>query len=369
MYVIRDKIKYRAKVRTKSQSGNTGFTDGLRLKDDLSKADIFFSTRMSDLIGLLNNLCFRCSSVSAALSEKIEKPSFESLKKGLELETIFYLSSTFPEIIKQFNKDKELALDEYDENSTERITEEIRYLQERKKEIQNKCNIVFFEVWKECMDSITNTINYEAIINKLRPDADEFVEDIMKESRLKSNLKEVYLYDYITSEIKRLKKKQSQIQEPQKVSVQELSGDIVSNEYIYGNLSESLSTNHEPKQLVLKSFKHDNLFVREIVKEIINVFYSNSATNLALIETVFYDHDLLRKRNKHKDFLNDLIKMDAISINDEVISKTANGMSVKMKKLPKTGYRSWPNINHNDKKMCIDISEKLDPTMKYKGLL
>ena len=30
MYVIRDKIKYRAKVRTKSQSGNTGFTDGLR---------------------------------------------------------------------------------------------------------------------------------------------------------------------------------------------------------------------------------------------------------------------------------------------------------------------------------------------------
>ena len=29
MYVIRDKIKYRAKVRTKSQSGNTGFTDGL----------------------------------------------------------------------------------------------------------------------------------------------------------------------------------------------------------------------------------------------------------------------------------------------------------------------------------------------------
>ena len=31
MYVIRDKIKYRAKVRTKSQSGNTGFTDGLQL--------------------------------------------------------------------------------------------------------------------------------------------------------------------------------------------------------------------------------------------------------------------------------------------------------------------------------------------------
>ena len=30
MYVIRDKLKYRAKVRTKSQLGNTGFADGLR---------------------------------------------------------------------------------------------------------------------------------------------------------------------------------------------------------------------------------------------------------------------------------------------------------------------------------------------------
>ena len=30
MYVIRDKLKYRAKVRTKSQLGNTGFTDGLQ---------------------------------------------------------------------------------------------------------------------------------------------------------------------------------------------------------------------------------------------------------------------------------------------------------------------------------------------------
>ena len=29
MYVIRDKLKYRAKVRTKSQLGNTGFADGL----------------------------------------------------------------------------------------------------------------------------------------------------------------------------------------------------------------------------------------------------------------------------------------------------------------------------------------------------
>ena len=31
MYVIRDKLKYRAKVRTKSQVDKTGFTDGLPL--------------------------------------------------------------------------------------------------------------------------------------------------------------------------------------------------------------------------------------------------------------------------------------------------------------------------------------------------
>ena len=37
MYVIRDKIKYRAKVRTKSQSGNTGFTDGLHITGEVEK--------------------------------------------------------------------------------------------------------------------------------------------------------------------------------------------------------------------------------------------------------------------------------------------------------------------------------------------
>ena len=41
MYVIRDKIKYRAKVRTKSQSGNTGFTDGLPLAWRCSEACTF----------------------------------------------------------------------------------------------------------------------------------------------------------------------------------------------------------------------------------------------------------------------------------------------------------------------------------------
>ena len=34
MYVIRDRLKYRAKVRTKSQSGNTGFTDSLQYRED-----------------------------------------------------------------------------------------------------------------------------------------------------------------------------------------------------------------------------------------------------------------------------------------------------------------------------------------------
>jgi hypothetical protein len=41
MYVIRDKLKYRAKVRTKSQLGNTGFADGLHLKLERLYTDFF----------------------------------------------------------------------------------------------------------------------------------------------------------------------------------------------------------------------------------------------------------------------------------------------------------------------------------------
>lgn len=341
-----------------------------KMKDDLSKADNIFSTGIPDLVGLLNYICFTCSSISTSLSEIIEKPSFKSLKNGLELETESYLSHTFPEKIKQFNKDKERALDEYDENSTERITEEIKYLQEKKKEIQNNCNKNFFDVWKECMDPKTNSVNYEGVINKLRPDRDAYVEDIMNDARFKSNLKEVYLYDFITSEIKRLKGKQRQMQEPKEVVVKHEAFFDRDQIIVFNgnNHEEPKGQKQMPVRVELKSFKHNNKFVCEKVKVVIDKFYFDSAANLALIETTFYDHDLIKKKNKHKEFLKDLIKMNALNMSDEEICRTANGMSVKMRNLPKKGYLEWPDDYQNEKDMCSYIGDNLGATIPYKRI-
>jgi hypothetical protein len=44
-------LKYRTKVRTKSQSENTGFTDGLRC---------FEKCKVQSSLDLFNNLCFIC---------------------------------------------------------------------------------------------------------------------------------------------------------------------------------------------------------------------------------------------------------------------------------------------------------------------
>ena len=114
-------------------------------------------------------------------------------------------------------------------------------------------------------------------------------------------------------------------------------------------------------------FRFANDFVRATACDIVKQFYLGSAANLALIETAFYDHNLLLKRNSHRAFVKTLIAWGALpDISDDATAKLANGMAYKMKALPSSGYEEWDRNNYgNDKKTCADIGKKLGTTMPY----
>jgi hypothetical protein len=86
-----------------------------------------------------------------------------------------------------------------------------------------------------------------------------------------------------------------------------------------------------------------------------------------LIETAFYDHNLLLKRNSHRAFVKVLIGWGALpKMDKDAIAKIANGMANKMMALPSSGYEEWDENNYgNDKKTCTDIGMKLGTTMPY----
>lgn len=114
-------------------------------------------------------------------------------------------------------------------------------------------------------------------------------------------------------------------------------------------------------------FRYDSDFVKASVCDIVISFYLGSAANLALIETAFYDHNLLLKRNSHRAFVKALIGWGALpKMEKEAISKIANSMAGKMKVLPTDGYKEWCGDDFvNDKELCADIGIKLGPTMPY----
>ena len=114
-------------------------------------------------------------------------------------------------------------------------------------------------------------------------------------------------------------------------------------------------------------FRFVNDFVKSTVSDIVNTYYLGSAANLALIETAFYDHNLLLKRNSHRAFVKALIAWGTLpDTNEDAIAKIANGMANKMMALPSSGYEEWDENNYgNDKKTCTDIGMKLGTTMPY----
>ena len=116
-----------------------------------------------------------------------------------------------------------------------------------------------------------------------------------------------------------------------------------------------------------KCFKIANDYVKEKLKIIVSNYHQGIAANLALIEVVLFDHNLLNKRNAHTAFLKALMAWDIIDqLSDEELKKTTNGMANKLGFLPSVGYMEWSDKDYvNDKKTCIDIGKELGTTIPY----
>lgn len=125
--------------------------------------------------------------------------------------------------------------------------------------------------------------------------------------------------------------------------------------------------NGDATEVAIKAcFKVCNEFVKGQIDKVIKEFYNGSAANLALIEIVLYDHNLLYKRNTHKAFINALAAWNLINVSDEKeLNRIVRAVSDKFKRMPEEGYKSWSNDFVNDKSFCENIGKKLGDTMKY----
>lgn len=116
-----------------------------------------------------------------------------------------------------------------------------------------------------------------------------------------------------------------------------------------------------------KCFKFINDDIKEKVAAAVNKFYQGSAANLALLEIVFFDHNLLKKRNAHTALLKCLCAWGAIEqLTPDEMKKHMTAMANKMHALPDEGYREWKLSDYvNDKKTCMDIGDELGEKIKY----
>ena len=112
-------------------------------------------------------------------------------------------------------------------------------------------------------------------------------------------------------------------------------------------------------------FKNTSGFVRDLVLNLVKDYYLGSAVNLTLIEITLYDHNLIKKRNTHTAFIKSLIAWEILTIDEGEIKALANGMADKYKRVPKDGYKAWPTMLINDKKMCENMGRKLGSTIPY----
>ena len=93
MYVIRDRLKYRAKVRTKSQSGNTGFTDGLPFSPHNNYAEciILFDEDNDDYNSLgISDKTYIADKANTDLENHCKVCAFNN---GIKINTSFYFTN------------------------------------------------------------------------------------------------------------------------------------------------------------------------------------------------------------------------------------------------------------------------------------
>jgi len=110
-------------------------------------------------------------------------------------------------------------------------------------------------------------------------------------------------------------------------------------------------------------FRHNSVFVKDEVKKLVKKFYNGKSVNLALIEIVLFDHGVLTKRENHTSFI--MILKDWALPHDINEATTANGMSQKIRKLPKIPYQEWDDKYLKDRQRCITIGNKLHQTIAY----
>lgn len=116
-------------------------------------------------------------------------------------------------------------------------------------------------------------------------------------------------------------------------------------------------------------FTHNNSFVRNVVKTIVEKYYRDKAVNLALIEIVLCDHELIKNRENHTALVEILISWGALRDNLDV-KLTANSMSQKINYINKkegTTYKPYIEWSKclRDKKKCISIGDDLSKKLEY----
>ena len=114
-------------------------------------------------------------------------------------------------------------------------------------------------------------------------------------------------------------------------------------------------------------FKYMNELVRQRVESVVKTYYQGSAANLALIEIVCFDHNLLKKRNAHTALIRTLCAWGTIDqLSETEMKKVMSGMASKMYTLPTSGYLEWDSSAYvNDKKTCQDIGKDLGKDIRY----
>lgn len=116
-----------------------------------------------------------------------------------------------------------------------------------------------------------------------------------------------------------------------------------------------------------KCFKFINDLIRQKVDAAVNKYYKGNAANLTLLEIVFFDHNLLKKRNAHTALIRCLCEWGTIEqLTEKEMKSLMNAMANKMHALPDDGYKEWDVSAYvNDKKTCMDIGDELGETIKY----
>lgn len=199
---------------------------GMEIEGEIDSMDKIFKNKTSMLLDFLSFLCGKCVRLCKEIHDALTNPTVEALAMGLSLSNELYKKNRLPDEIKRFNTEREKALDEYEEESSERISEEIYYLQRKKKEIMASRLDGFFNIWNKNVDKKNGEVDFLAVTKEFYPRRGCYADTLMNPYQVSYRLDEVYMYDYITNEIKILRKKEKELPEERTESRQPITVNV-----------------------------------------------------------------------------------------------------------------------------------------------